>query len=59
MEAFLVPRDPVVLHTASKRLAAVDAYCKLYQHQVHWILLRMSDTESEAQSQYSIKDEDI
>ena len=37
MEALLVPRAPAVLCTASKRLAAVDAYCKLYQHGVHWI----------------------
>ena len=36
MEALLVPRAPAVLRTASKRLAAVDAYCKLYQHRVHW-----------------------
>ena len=35
MEALLVPRAPAVLRTASKRLAAVDAYCKLYQHRVH------------------------
>ena len=32
MEALLVPRAPAVLRTASKRLAAIDAYCKLYQH---------------------------
>ena len=37
VEALLVPRAPAVLRTASKRLAARDAYCKLYQHRVHWI----------------------
>ena len=37
METLLVPRAPAVLRTASKRLAAVDAYCKLYQHRVHKI----------------------
>ena len=35
VEALLVPRAPAVLRTASKRLAAVDTYCKLYQHRVH------------------------
>ena len=29
VEALLVPRAPAVLRTASKRLAAVGAYCKL------------------------------
>ena len=60
VEALLVPRALAVLRTASKRVAAVDAYCKLLTapSTLEW-LLRMSDTESEAQSQYNITDEDI